>query len=240
MTIIKILFKKWRLFALPLITIILSVGLIITVILPRLTISLSLLDKIEERKNFLAGLTAKENDLNGLDENSLKKKVDFSLSALPGEKNFLKIVSTINKLSRDSQVYIESLEVSPGEVATEAAQTKALEVDKLTFQIKVAGEQSNVKNFLFEVEEALPIFVIKTVKVNNTDRNSQAQLILESYFTKYPLSLGKVSAPLAKLSKEDDKLFEALEKMKVYPLESLDMAGVESESVKKVDPFSSE
>jgi len=240
MIVLKILLKKWRLFILPLLTIILSIGLIVTVILPRFTISLSLLDKIEERKNFLSGLTAKENDLNGLDENSLKEKVDFSLSALPEEKNFLKIVSTINKLARDSQVYIESLEVSPGEVATETAQLKAPEVDRLTFQVKVTGEQSNVENFLFEIEESLPIFVIRTVKINNSNRNSQAQLILENFFTKYPLSLGKVSAPLAKLSKEDDKLFETLKKMKSYPVESLDITGGGFESANKVDPFSSE
>jgi Tfp pilus assembly protein PilO len=204
-----------------------------------LTISLSLLDKIEERKSFLASLKAKENDLNGLDENSLKEKVNFFLSALPGEKNFLKIVSTINKLAQNSQVVIENLQVSPGEVATEAAQLESPEVDRLTFQIEVGGNQRNVENFLSELEKTLPIFVIKTVKISSSNRVSQAQLVLENFFSKYPLSLGKISDPLAKPSEEDNKLYEVLKKMKSYPVESLDLTNVVPGSAKN-DPFSSE
>jgi len=238
--ILKILLKKWRFFLFPILTIFFSVVLIFLVVIPRLTISLSLVDKIDERSKFLANLVNKQNDLNGLDENLLKEKVDLFLSALPGEKNFLKIVATVNQLAEGSRVVIQNLEVSPGEVATETAQLKPSAGESLTFQIKVLGEQSDVEDFLTNVEEALPIFIIRTVKVNNSSRASQAQLIVENFFAQYPLTLGKISAPLVKPSKEDDQLYETLKKMRSYSAESLDITGTSAKFVRKGDPFSSE
>jgi len=207
--------KSATVFTGPILIIALTVVLTFLILLPRFRLVQEMGSELKIRKDRLQKLSIKLSDLEGIDEFSLREKTDLALKILPDQKDILKPVSVLNALAFKEQVYLESLDVRPGEVSSQSATTAAKEVkvENLGFKIKTLGTWERTLDFLFGIEKTLPLLNINTFKINNSGRAAILQLEAETFRSPLPTTLGKVDAALAKLSTSEE---ESLSLIKDY------------------------
>jgi len=239
--IFPIILKKWKLFIISLTAIIASLILFFVIIIPRFQKNAILKKDVDYKKTILLKLQAKLNELEGIDEYSLKEKVDFSLTALPKSKDVLKTASELKGLAWKGQVFLETLEVNPGSIATESSiPTQNPGLSAVSFKLVVIGEKEKIVSFINNLELSLPLINVKSFKITNFEQFSKVQLTVETYFAAPPRELGKIEAPLAKLTKKEEEVYEDFKKMEVYDEKSLpteSIVATPSAGGERVDPF---
>jgi hypothetical protein len=127
----------------------------------------------------------------------------------------------VSKITEESGLVVESLKISPGEVATQSAEKK--EVDELVFKLVLSGEINQLIDFLKSSSELVPLMEITDIKIELTN-NSQATIncTLRSYYADLPASLGKIDAAVPKLTVEEETLLEELKKYRSYETEKFE------------------
>ena len=215
---IKNILKSANQFAGPIMMVVVTVILTLTVLLPRIRLTQEMAQDLKIRKDRLQKLSAKLSDLEGLDEFSLREKTNLALKILPDQKDVLKPVSVLNAIAFKSQVYIESLEVQPGEVSSQsaAAAGKEVEVENLGFKVKTLGTWERTLDFLFGVEKTLPLMNINTFKINNSGQAAILQLEAGTFRSPLPTTLGKVDAVLPKLSAKEEENLSLIKEFQEY------------------------
>lgn len=240
MKTIKFIFKRWKLFVVPLVAILLVLALSFFVLIPGIRKIFATRDEITVKKEYLAKLTIKLADLQGLDEVSLKEKVDFSLKAIPSQKEIISLISLLKSLALDSQVYIESLDASPGEIASAEANLKKAESssDNLKFSTRIIGEGERVLAFIQGIENVLPLININNLKINSSKSTAYGQIEMETYIHSVPKNLGKIESPLPKLTEAQEEYLEQLRAMKTYEGIFPEIVASPSSSRTRSTPFS--
>lgn len=226
-------------FAVPVTVIFFSFLTILGVVLPQLRKTSDLKDQLKINKEKLSSLRIKLADLEGIDEAVLSERVTFSLAALPGEKEIMKIISLFNGLAQITQVHIDSLDVSPGELASESAAVVNPNLENLSFKMKVTTpDRQSMVDFLTQVEQSLPLLNLSFFRINNTEGESQAQITIISYFSPPPSNLGKIDTPVKKVTKEDERLIESIRDYKKYQVSFIEVPVATGTSSFRTDPFS--
>jgi hypothetical protein len=192
--------------------------------------------KIEKEK--LMALGVKLADLEGIEEVVLSEKVDFSLAALPRNKEVMKTISLFNSLAQLTQTQVDSLEVAPGEIATESPTMVGPDLENLTLRLKLSGENlQQLVDFLNQVEQSLPLMNITTFRLNSAGDFSSSQLMVASYFSSLPSSLDKIEAPLKKITKEDELVLDSIKNFKKPQLALMEVPEATGTSSVRTDPF---
>lgn len=230
--------KKWKLFFLPLAAIILVIIFFFSILIPRLQIALALREEVKSENILLEKLTTKANSLEGIDEASLKEKLDISLNAILDNKDVMKAVSLFKNLAQDKQVFVESINVSPGEIATETAGSKIADLEILDFNIKILGDWNRILEFFGALEEVVPLANITTLKINNSSNTSLAQINVETYLSPLPKVLGKIDLPIPKITTEEEGVLEVLEKFRKYEIIVQEFPSSSVSGVPRFNPFS--
>jgi len=213
----RIIIDNWRLFSLPLGIFFLVLVLAFLVLIPRIKIILQLKVKAKATEERLVRLTAKISDLEGLDAVGLAEKRDLVLKAIPRSKEVMNVVNLISGLADKTQIKVESIQVSPGEISTESGEMKKLEeVETLPFHVVVEGENEKIFEFLELLEKSLPLIFVNSFKFGKTAGVSRAEIALESYSSFLPKTLGKIDSPLVKIDDEEEKIFKILGDFESY------------------------
>jgi len=214
---VEIIKIRWRLFVIPLLTIFFTVVSVFLVLIPRVKMILQLNSQVRESEKRLGRLTAKAADLEGLDAVALKERRDFSLRVVPQTKNVMEFVTLFSNLAQNSQVYLSSLEVSPGDISTQSGIVTSPEgLEILPFEVIVEGTRERILDFISQVEKSIPLMSVRLFKIAEGGGAARAQLRAESYVAPLPKNLGKIDSPLVKLSQEDEEVFKLLENFKTY------------------------
>ena len=238
--ILKVVRKRINFFILPLAGIFVSLLLILLIIIPQIRKIVEIQDKIKTSRARLTKLSVKLADLNGIDEGALSQQVAFALKALPGNKNMQKLMAVYNQIASESQVLVQNFDISPGEVAT-VSSSAANSFDLMAFKMKVTGDWDRILAFIFQFGETLPVTNIKTMRVSSNGSRADLQFSAETYFAQIPTSIGKVDAPISKLTEKEAKIFEKLTSMRDFEVAGmLEEANqpTNSSSAGRTDPFS--
>lgn len=235
---VEFICKRWRLFVLPLVVIIFCLLALAMVVLPQFKKVTDLNQQLKIEREKLVALGAKLADLEGIDEMVLGERVSFSLSALPKNKDVMKTISLFNGLAQLTQTQIDSLEVSPGEIATESPTMVDPDLENLTFRLKFSGENSQqLVDFLNQIEQSLPLMNITTFRLNTAGDFSPSQLTVVSYFSSIPSSLDTIDAPLKKVAKEDELILDSIKDYKKYQIVLMEVPEATGTSSVRTDPF---
>jgi Tfp pilus assembly protein PilO len=233
---VEIIKIRWRLFVVPLVTIFFIVVSVFLVLIPRIKMILQLNLAVGEGEKRLSRLTTKAADLEGLDAVSLKERKDFSLKVVPQTKNVMDFMTLFSNLAQSSQVYLSSLEVSPGDISTQSGTTTSQEgFEVLPFEVIVEGTRERILDFISLVEKSIPLMSVRSFKIAESGESVRAQLRVESYVAPLPKNLGKIDSPLVKLSQEDEKIFKLLENFKTY---EVGWTSAPASFSARTDPFS--
>ncbi|MEI6690644.1 MAG: hypothetical protein WCL07_02735 [bacterium] len=115
--------------------------------------------------------------LSNLDQEVLKQRVKVLDATLPPNKDILLYLRTIDGLSRDLNLSLKGVQLSPGELSTASA-TKAVTSENLTglhsleTKLVIAGSYENIFNFLKTIEQTAPLMRVKDVKVSKSGENN--------------------------------------------------------------------
>lgn len=189
--------------------------------MPRFNQARDLYEDIQKDKQKIASLEAKVSELKTLNEFELSEKSEVLLSAIPSEKNVAGAMISIEKTAEENGVQIRSISVSPGEIATQSA--KKITLEEMGFEMKIKGDIERFIAYLKAVSETLPLINVQNIKIGLVDnRQAEVSCVLIGYYAGLPVSLGRIDAPVAKLSAKDVTLLEQIRQFRVYEAETFE------------------
>jgi Tfp pilus assembly protein PilO len=187
-------------------------------LVPRFNQARALYEGIQKDKQKIASLEAKVSELKSLNEFELSEKSEVLLSAIPSEKNVVGVMISIEKTAEENGVQIGSISVSPGEIATQSA--KKVTLEEMGFEMKIKGDIEKFIAYLKAVSETLPLMNVQNIKISLVDnRQANVGCVLKGYFAGLPVSLGRIDAPVAKLSSKDETLLGQIRQFRLYETE---------------------
>lgn len=154
-------------------------------------------------------------------------QIDIVNSALPSKKPLLELLTSLQSISAANSIFINNLELSPGEIATESGsfnagtnsnrtgKKSAGAVDSLTITMDIVGQQEQVREFLNLIEKITPFTTITQLSVELSRRNQgseellEASITTESYFFTKSLT-ATVESALPQLSQKDREVLTTL------------------------------
>jgi len=177
------LFKTRRPLVLSGFLVILGVMLIGLVMLPQAKSIISLRQKISQETGQLTKLQQKVMELNDALISPEYAQVDVVNQALPSKKPILDLLTSLSSTIAQSHVKLEQLEVSPGLIASEAAEQSVIVKkqtgignDYLALSLKISGSFNQVEEFMRRIEEISPFTTITSFdlseKVSDTEQKT--------------------------------------------------------------------
>ncbi len=215
----KIGLIKYHHLFLPLV---LVVSLVIgwTIFLPRFEQIKETYDSLQRERKRVSQLQAKIQDLETLNEYELSEKSERLLTALPSLKNPVGMMTMVDQLAEENSLLVEELRVSPGEVATEAAEIT--EEEELVFKLTMSGSISQFLNFLKVANQSLPLVTLQIKNFDISGQSFSTDVTLVGYYSGLPKTLGKAEAPVPKLTPEEEKLLNQLREYHLYETETFE------------------
>lgn len=140
---------------------------------------------------------------------------------LPSHKPILELLSSVHRVAKEAQVGINNLEVSPGEIASEAAQVKKEAAGKnyisLDLVLNVTGKRENVEQFMILIEQASPITTITKLSINTSTKKTElgerettsAALELSAYFFTKTIK-ATIEDPLPVIGQQERDVFQTI------------------------------
>lgn len=218
---------------------------ILTVLMLFFVITKSRIESIENSrqtlnlgKENLTILTEKVAILNSLDETDLADSVNRLNFALPSEKTIDSLMFTLERLSKEASVSVESLNLSPGKVSTGSA-AKANEVgDSINITMEVSGRILDIRSFFELVEGSHLAIAIAKPDLHITksmEQKTNLTLTIKAYFKPVSLTLGEVNRPISRLLKKEEVYLTELKMLILPEKESLPVF-----SPRKTNPFTND
>lgn len=163
----------------------------------------------------LEKIKRKLNELKTINQNDLSERTNLALQAVPPEKNFLGLLSNLEKAANKNSLAVESFQVIPGSL-------NVTQQGKLSLKMSIIGSLENVKNFLVSAESILPIVDMKVIKIGIEKDIATTEMSLDLSFLPLPKTLGSIDSPLPHLTVDEEK---ALSKLSGFDRSQNDLGG---------------
>lgn len=208
-------------FILPGVLFILIIIITIFVLIPKIKEIFAIKSEITAQKNEIQQLSAKLSDLQTLSEAELFDSSNLLLNALPSQKDFYLVLSSIRKVFLDNSSNLESFDFSPGLISTEgASNNEAANQNSGTIRIKLdfSASPDNLVNLILSLEKTLPLIEVTSIKFDSISSASSSgsvqdwkgQMGISSFSLPLPKVLGSLNSPLPKITSQDKKVIEEL------------------------------
>lgn len=186
------------------ILIIILAGLSWVSVFPKIGQITSTYKTLKTDKARLVALESKSRDLESLDAAELLSRNELALKALPLDKNTINAMTTINTISNNNGILLDSIRVSPGSVSATASGEKGL--GKISFDVILVGNFEQAKYFINELSRNLPIIEPNNLAIDLV--MGRFSLKLESYYLYLPETIGKIDAIVPKLTAKEEELLQ--------------------------------
>lgn len=236
--------------------VLLSLGMIFFAVIPQFQQAWELRNEVEAEKPKLEKLKQKLAALGDIRFSPEFAQVDLVNQALPSKKPLLDLMVSLNNISVTSGAIIESFELSPGMIASDASAVQpGLKnvrnqggVDTLDVGMSVIGTDESVQMFITELEKIAPFTTITQMSLNSLltsdgqasvgqGNNRKAELSTSTFFFTKPIAAA-VEAPLPVIDTPDQVILNALAKLVPSELpEQTSISGGGLEDLFGVDPL---
>lgn len=231
----KLLLKKYRTQLILSGSVFLIFGITTYVLIPRFQAILDTQTEINFKQDELVRIQKKRSLLDSMDRSSIGKQLEEVIASLPNDKDTASILISLENISANTGIAIESIGFSPGLVSTEAAATAGetkYGVDIIPVRIEVRGNVGQFTAFLHQLLESKRLFDIDNLSVSGfADRpdSVNAILFLVAYYLPSITEIGAVESPIQELSDDERKTLTTLAK---YPyLSRLEVGAVTTTQV---------
>lgn len=179
-----------------------------------------LVSQVRETSDKVALLGQKRTQLDSLNESQLREQLVTVVSAVPVDKSIPAIFQVVDQLTAQTGVSVSDMSlVSPGSLATEAAQKqtteeKALGSSLVPFSVRVSGSFANVRAFLTKITSIRRLVRLRNFDVTFTGGTTAMRLSLDAFYAPLPQLSAKVDQKLSTLTAEENGI---LVKLSNYP-----------------------
>ena len=221
---IKKLLQKYREFVIPAVSGIFIILVTLKVIIPQALQSIDRYSQLNNRIAQLDKLTKKHALLTSVTENETAGYLRDAEVALPTEKDAASVLIALENLSAATQLALDTVDLTPGLVSTDAAQAKpkgspapekrseitttqtSRGVPALLISAKMRGSTDNLKNFLTQLANMRRFFDIETAQIGyfpDTPDFLSVEFTLNAYFLPPITQLGGVEAELPEITAQE-------------------------------------
>lgn len=171
-------------------------------------------------KSRLEKLTSKDNQLSNLDYVFYRDSFPKINEVLPESKEYASLFSTFDNMEKNLGVTLTKTDFQLGVVSTNSSQLvrdvgSSAYVVPMT--IEVIGDLASIKKFINSLSDYTGRFM--TIESLTWELNSLGYYVVslngKTYYYPFPTTLGNIDAPLPKISTNQDKIFNAISKIKI-------------------------
>ena len=208
-----------------------GVLLVMIGILPMINKLMGTQKRLKQEKAKLEELTNKIVIVDNLDPNIVEQRAKLLDGVLPPSKDVVRYLNTLNALTKELNLSLGDVTLSPGVVYQEQTKQKKSKIKvakkgetwrNLETEIRIIGSKDNIYTFLKQIENIAPLMVMKDAQISRVNQGSDASFVLS-------LKLGMVYAEpdfnsivkrqISLLNSEDEKLFDKLKLLKSYSVD---------------------
>ncbi len=180
--------------------------------------------KIQSEKPNTTKLTQKRNALDSLPATAEYAQIDIVDKALPSRKPVLELLTSLNTVSQNTGVSLDSFNLSPGIVASSTAaldkvnKTSGKAFDSLKVEVEISGTFKQVQDFIIQVERVSPFTTVTTMDLSgvldeskgaDADQVFKAKLDTQTYYFTQSIAV-RVDTPLPVLGTPEQSVLGAL------------------------------
>lgn len=189
------------------------VGLIVLlVVIPVLDLVFGEYGKLRQDKEMLDLLTQKANKLTNLNETEIRSQLTAATGALPGKKESFGLISGIEKLVATNGGKLESLNFSPGLIASSSGDIRIDPTEKVLtrmvritpFTVVISGNPFAAFDFIALAYRSLRLMGVENVHF----ADGVTTIKMVTYHQEVKNDLGRTSAPLEELTAKDRQNLE--------------------------------
>lgn len=224
-------FEKFKVYLVPILSIVVVVVLVPTVVLPQFSKIRENLSVVNQNSDRLDDLESKADALEELAkaEAALDKNLAIAESALPIEKDVARLVRGVQGLAVETGLEVSKVEIKPGKTATVAADTAAAPTtqastakplataetskSELIFGLSLRGNLASFQNFLKSVESTKRLLILSSFKSTSTSGVDYSyNVVINAPFGPLPkISQDQLAKAIVQLSANNQKLLNDLE-----------------------------
>ncbi|MBI2195896.1 MAG: hypothetical protein HYU48_02525 [Candidatus Levybacteria bacterium] len=201
---LKALFRTHKSYLVPVLMVVVSVSLFFFALIPQSQDLMATLGKRSAEEQKLRTLKNNLNLLSTTNETELDLKLSTALKALPQDKDFESVLTTISSVADTSAVGLSNFELKVGDLASETSGNNILPSIEAT--IILNGGASGVSRFMTELAQSLPISEVKKVDVNV----DFATILVAFYYKSLSSANISTDAKIMPLSAEQVQLLDKL------------------------------
>lgn len=135
--------------------------------------------------------------------------------ALPDRKPLLELMQSLSLVSQEAGVTVDSFEMTPGLVATQAATSSQNSSDNLSVDYSITGSFDQINKFMKRIEEVTPFTTIVSLHIGSEVSNITdddiftAKITSETYFYAKSVVSGE-STQLPKMTAQAEQVLKEL------------------------------
>jgi Tfp pilus assembly protein PilO len=191
---IRVLYKHYKGFLLPIGVILASILVIIYIIFPQIQQYFSSQGLVSVEQQKLSTLKNNYNLLVSLDDAQIASNLKTLSSALPAQKDFAGIIDAISYVSAKTGVSVGNFEFSLGNLSASNFAGTAYPSTKIDISLK--GDAKNIANFVSEIVKTMPIAEVTAVNMSG----STGTITVLFYYKPFPSQNVSDQAPIVPLS----------------------------------------
>jgi len=180
-------------------------------------------DKRAEQKSLtekLEVLSLKRIILGGIDEQLISERVMKMEAVFPSKKPIIQLLSNLSLVAGKNGLVFGGISLKPGLLGEESDSS----LKDISFGFKLEGTFEQINDFMYDLENTAPLMKIDevglSVKTNPLDKTKKvlvaAEIKVSAFYQAPPEKLGRISTPVALLSKRDEALLNRLIKFETY------------------------
>lgn len=198
------LLTKYKAYILPIVVGISSLILILFVIYPQLTGFFRGQKDLQTAEQKLKKLQVKAADLENLDEGDLNKNLDYALTALPADKDYPTIIGVFQRISAESNMSLESLQVGS------SGQEQGKKVPVYVVKVELLGTKQGFEEVLRQIEKNPQVMRVNGIDLATLRSDVDISLSVDIFYLPTPTRIGSVDADLPVLNEEEQSLLARL------------------------------
>lgn len=222
---LALIYQKYRLVIFPVVISLSCFILIVFVMIPQLS---KFLKNSRVETDFKAKsefLDTKVEALESLDEVELQRKVKYVVASFPQEKDFVTLISLLQKITSENGFNMISLSFGGSGSSKDPG---------YGILIEVVGPKNIFARLLNNIETSPRLMRIDRIEIssNRSGDAISANLAIAALFAPLPGNLGSIDSPLPSISKGEEELMAKLAGSQEVPLTTVDLS-----STGKSNPF---
>lgn len=202
-----------------------SVLIIIIAVIPIFNNANSARRELVADKKTLDDVTNKVVILTGLDSVVLDSRLSELNRILPARKDIVSYLVTLDGLSRDLDLSLGSISLTPGDVsdASHSAETsdgsrRVASLSVIESEVSIDGDEDDIYEFLRNIEEVAPLMQVKDTSVTRVDELFTLKLRLGMLYSEEGVS-SDLKGVVSIFTPEEERLFEQIQRLRRYSLE---------------------